>query len=148
MQTEPEAAEDAAFTARVLAATTREDLRRVVDLRLCAGFLREAMRKQRLLRIVAACLVAHALVLPVVAYLALRDGPRRELRAAVALSEQPPAKAGPSQAEFPQAQAGFIEESRQGRQALAASGGAWQADNDRRSTRLRLAAAPHGARRP
>ena len=134
MRVDSAAPEDPAFTARVLAATTREDLRRVVDLRLCAGFLRESLRKQRMLRFAAAGLLFHVLALSILAFLAFRDGPRKALRAPVA-----------ARADGAEARTTDAEDSRgsahDGDQANACPRDMWEGDNERRSTRLRLASA-------
>jgi len=53
---------------RILAATTREDLGRRGDLRLAAGFLRARLRESLGLRLAAASLAAHVLILSAAAW--------------------------------------------------------------------------------
>jgi hypothetical protein len=68
---------DAGLAERVLARTTREDLGWRGDLRLVLGFAGQRLRSSRLMRFVAASLLVHLIVLPVLAYLAWR-GPQPE----------------------------------------------------------------------
>ena len=62
-----------AFIAEVLARTTREDLGWAGDLRLVGRFVGARLRSSRALRFAAASLLVHLLVLPVFAWMALRE---------------------------------------------------------------------------
>jgi len=62
-----------AFQQEVLAATTREDLGLIGDLRLVLRFCGTRLRASRALRLAAASLLAHMIALPVLAYFVLRD---------------------------------------------------------------------------
>ena len=64
---------DSALVTRILARTTREDLGWRGDLGLLAGFLRQRFSASRALRLLAASLAVHLLVLPLCAWLALRS---------------------------------------------------------------------------
>ena len=59
---------EAELTERVLARTTREDLRWRGDLTLVGGYLRERLSRSVALRFAAASLLLHLAVLPVLAY--------------------------------------------------------------------------------
>lgn len=62
---------------RILRSTTREDPGWRGDARLFVGFVHRRLRDSRTLRWVAASLLVHAVALPVCAYLAGGDPPRR-----------------------------------------------------------------------
>ncbi|MEM7309749.1 MAG: hypothetical protein AAF682_23945 [Planctomycetota bacterium] len=68
-------ASEEALVERVLAATTREDLSWRGDLRLIGGFVRQRLRESALVRVVAASLLVHLLVVPAAAWMLLRDEP-------------------------------------------------------------------------
>ncbi len=70
-------AEARRVSARVLARTTREDLGWRGDLRLLHAFVAQRLRSSGVLRFAAASLLVHLLALPVLAWFAFREAPRR-----------------------------------------------------------------------
>jgi hypothetical protein len=71
-------ARERAFVERVLASTTREDPSWRGDMRLVSRFVLSRFRESRVVRFVAASLVVHLLVGPMVAVILLRDPPPPE----------------------------------------------------------------------
>jgi len=96
----PERSPSAGFVAGVLARTTREDPSWRGDLRLVGAFLRGRFRASRAVRFAAASLLVHLLVLPVFAWMALREVRReRVIRVSVLPAEEQALPAVPKEPE-------------------------------------------------
>jgi hypothetical protein len=72
---EPASTDLTVFRSRVLSMTTREDLRLIGDVRIVLHYVTRELKASRALRLAAASLLLHLLVLPVLIWLVLRGGP-------------------------------------------------------------------------